>query len=202
MLDVLEGYQQAADARFIARYESISSDAVYAPVREYLPGSPVRIADIGAGTGRDAGWFAAQGHTVTAVEPVEALREAGKRRHRDQDIAWVDDRLPTLRELACREPFHLLTLCGVWQHLDDTARVQAMPVLAGLLELGGKLIVSLRHGPGGAGRRVFPVSVEATLRDARNSGLALLHRAAAPSVQQGNRALGVSWTWLVLRKTG
>ena len=202
MQDVLDGYRRAADRDFVDRYEALSSAEVYAPVREFLPDRTLRVADIGAGTGRDAAWFAAQGHRVTAVEPVAELREAGRARHADCDIDWVDDRLPRLSVLAGKGPFDLVTLCAVWQHLDESARAVALPVIARLLTIGGRLIVSLRHGPGGEGRRVFPISVDATLAEALRAGLIVQHRVEAPSIQAGNRALGVSWTWLVLEKGG
>lgn len=202
MQDVLEGYHRAADREFVSRYEALSSEEIYAPVRDFVPDLPSRVVDIGAGTGRDAAWFAAQGHTVTAVEPVAALREAGKACHSGCNIAWIDDSLPRLSMLAGEGPFDVVTLCAVWQHLDEPARGEALPVIARLLASGGRLVVSLRHGPGGEGRRGFPISVQATLIDSSRCGLRLLHRAEAPSVQAGNRALGVSWTWLVLEKGG
>jgi SAM-dependent methyltransferase len=194
---VLAGYE-ADGADLAPRFEAIDSAGLYAPVADFMPKTPARIADIGAGTGRDAAWLAGLGHMVVAVEPVAALREAGRalRPH----LAWVDDRLPELSRLR-GERFDRLLLSGVWQHLDDPVRAAAMPVLAGLLADGGVLVMSLRHGPGAPSRPVWPVDAQATTVLAQAAGLRLVHRVEAASVQAGNQAAGVTWTWVCLEKT-
>ncbi|MCE7795578.1 class I SAM-dependent methyltransferase [Sphingobium sufflavum] len=161
--------------------------------------------DIGAGTGRGAAWFARQGHDGLAVEPVDALRHAGRARHCDPAypaIRWLDDRLPALNRTRAHGPFDLLTLCAVWQHLDDPARAEAMPSLGAIAAPDSLLILSLRHGPGAEGRPVFPVSVDGTVALAKRHGFEQVRRVEADSVQAGNRSNGVRWTWLALRKSG
>lgn len=81
MQDILEGYATAATANFIAAYEGLSPEGVYEHVIDFFPSRNSRVADIGAGTGRDAAWFAARGHDVLAVEPVREFREAGQALH-------------------------------------------------------------------------------------------------------------------------
>lgn len=193
---VLAGYE-ADGADLVRRFETIDPEGLYAPVADFIPTTPARIADIGAGTGRDAAWLAGLGHAVVAVEPVAALREAGRALR--PALAWIDDQLPELAGLGGQR-FDRLLLSGVWQHLDDPARAAAMPVLAGLLAPGGVLIMSLRHGPGAPSRPVWPVDVEATVALARDAGLRLVHRVEAASVQAGNQAAGVTWTWVCLEK--
>lgn len=194
MNDVLASYAAAATPEMIAGYDALSPEQIYASVRDFLPRDPARIADIGAGTGRDAAWFAAQGHRVLAVEPVRELREAGRKRHGD-GIEWLDDRLPDLASLA--GPFDLVLLCAVWHHLDPADRARAMPALAQVTAPGGRLILSLRHGPG---HHAFPTPPDETIDLAAASGLDLVHRAEAEAVHPESRALGVHWTWLVLSK--
>lgn len=189
---VLAGYE-ADGADLVERFEAIDSAALYAPVADFIPTAPARIADIGAGTGRDAAWLAGLGHAVVAVEPVAALREAGRALR--PGLAWVDDQLPQLADLR-GELFDRVLLSGVWQHLDGPARAVALPRLAGLLAPGGVLIMSLRHGPGAPSRPVWPVDVEATMALATTAGLKLVRRVEAASVQAGNRAAGVTWTWV------
>lgn len=201
MNDVLSGYA-AASSELIPRFEAISSAELFAPVRDLLPAAPARIADIGAGTGRDAGWFAAQGHRVLAVEPVEELRRAGMSRHSGKKVTWLDDKLPELRLARQEPPFDLLTLCAVWQHLDDHAREIALGRLAEMTTGGGLLIMSLRHGVGALDRRVFPVEVKAVIASAKTKGLDVVREIEAASVQRGNCLAGVRWTWLALRKVG
>ena len=66
-----EGYADEAEELF-KRYESIPPADAHRAVLHLIPGVPSRILDIGSGTGRDAAWFAAQGHRVLAVEPTDA----------------------------------------------------------------------------------------------------------------------------------
>lgn len=196
--DVLAGY--AADVTtLIAPYDAISSARVYRSVADLLPATPSRIADIGAATGRDAAWLAATGHHVTAVEPVAAFREAGMTLHPSPRIDWLDDRLPQLSALRRRTSFDYVLLSAVWQHLDDELRSIAMIRLAEVTAPGGLLLLSLRHGAGAAGRPVYPVQPDDTVNAAIGAGFELVRKCQAESVQPGNRAAGVHWTWLALR---
>jgi len=196
MLDVLEGYAAAAAPDFIAAYDGLSPEEIYAHVIDLFPSHPARIADIGAGTGRDAAWFAQRDHDVLAIEPVRELREAGQTLHASSTIAWLDDRLPHLDAVRPDAAFDLVMLCAVWQHLPDGERRLAMPNLARIVAPGGRLVMSLRHGPGAPGRRVFPVDPGMTVEMAQACGFRLLRSLAADSVQSGNQAMGVTWTWL------
>lgn len=196
--EVLAGYAAVATAGLAARFDGLSSEAVLAPVLDLLPRAPVCVADIGAGTGRDAAWLASAGHAVLAVEPVAELREAGRAFHGDARIVWLDDRLPALERVT--GAFALITLIGVWQHLPDDARDPAMHRLAALAETGGRVILSLRHGPGAPDRPVFPIDPDATVASATRAGLQTIRRVEAASVQPENRANGVRWTWLALQK--
>ena len=195
MIDhILEGYA-ASSAELVPRFEAICSARLYAPVADLLPESPARIVDIGAGTGRDAAWLAGQGHPVTAVEPVDELRQSGMALHQSPRIEWLDERLPDLRGLADRR-FDCVILSGVWQHLDGDQRRAAMPRLAGLTAPLGLMIMSLRHGPGAPNRPVHQGRPECTIDAASSQGFALIRSRRADSVQAGNRAAGVHWTWL------
>ena len=202
MNDILDGYAAATTPELIARYDAFNPNELYASVLDLLPQTPVRVADIGTGTGRDAAWFARQGHQVLAVEPVKELREAGMALHGKDKIEWLDDRLPSLEKTQMRGPFELVTLCGVWQHIDDAARQIAMVHLGQMVSDSGLLVMSLRHGPGFPGRRVFPVSPDETIEAATRSGFTLQRRSQSESIQPGNRAMGVHWTWLAFRKDG
>jgi SAM-dependent methyltransferase len=200
MQDVLEGYAAVATADFIAAYDALSPESIYEHVIDLFPNRRIKIADIGAGTGRDAAWFAAKGHDILAIEPVRELREAGQTLHPAANIKWLDDRLPHLDAMPTGGSFDLVTLCAVWQHLTDKDRAIAIARLATMIAPSGILIMSLRHGPGAIGRRVFPVSSDVTIEMADACGLHLLRRQDAISVQKGNQAMGVSWTWLAFEK--
>ena len=76
MSAAIPGYIKAS-AELIPRFEAISSEELYAHVNHLLPQGNKSILDIGAGTGRDAAWFAERGQNVVAVEPVKEPRETG-----------------------------------------------------------------------------------------------------------------------------
>ncbi|NRG19921.1 class I SAM-dependent methyltransferase [Rhizobiales bacterium] len=194
---IVRGYAAAAEA-LIGPYEAVATAEVLAPVIDLLPVEPSRIADIGAGTGRDAAWLAEEGHRVTAVEPVAPFRLAGQKLHRRLSIDWLDDRLPDLGTLRTRGPFDMALLNGVWQHLDSDAQEDAMRSLVGILRPGGLAVLSLRHGPGAADRPVFPIDTHETLKNAEAEGFAVLRAEERGSIQSVNRAAGVTWTWVAL----
>jgi SAM-dependent methyltransferase len=177
------------------RYDAVATGDVFAPVLDLLP-PPTAMLDVGAGSGRDAQWFAARGYQVTAAEPVAEFRAAIAKRA--PDVAMVDARLPALTGMV--GPFGLILVNTLWHHLDDVARDQAMSRLAGLLTPAGRLIISLRHGPLPEGQPVHALDPEAEARRAALVGLGLLRFVEADTHQEQNIAAGVSWTWLVLGK--
>jgi len=83
--DVVAGYDSAATA-LVPEYERVSFENVHAPVLKWLPQSPAWVLDVGAGSGRDAAWFARKGHNVVAVEPSQQLRTVGEERHKSPAI--------------------------------------------------------------------------------------------------------------------
>ncbi len=197
---ILDRYR--ANARTLgARFDSLSSAALYEPVAADLPSEPSMILDVGAGSGRDAIWLAGRGHRVVAVEPVTELKDGAGRAEGAFSVEWVDDTLPALATLRGREgAFDLILLSGVWHHVAEAARPQALARLAALLARRGRVIVSLRHGPGEDGELIFACDADRTIAQARAVGLALVRRIAARSLQPGNAAAGVTWTWLVLER--
>jgi len=198
--DVLQGYASEA-AELIPRFEALRTPEVLAPVTTLLPGPPSRVLDIGAGTGRDAAWLAGKGHKVVAVEPVREFREAGMALHPDDRISWVDDRLPALERLP-EEPclYDLILVVAVWQHVPAKDHGQAIRTLVRKLSPEGRLVISLRHGPGSPIRPCFPADPERIISYAEDAGMRLRMRRSAASVQQRNREQGVTWTWLCFEK--
>lgn len=197
----IAGYAAAAEA-LTARYSDLDPNDLYARVMPFFPPAPARVLDIGAGPGRDAGWLAAKGHVVTAVEPVAGFRAAGQARF-GAGIAWVEDRLPGPEKLqGSGAGYDLILASGVWHHLEDGAQARAMRGVAELLAAGGRLILSLRHGPGAPTRPKHPCDPDLTTRRASARGLHLLHRHDAPSLQGANIAACVRWDWLVFAHVG
>jgi len=188
-----EGYAEEAEALF-EQYESIPAAEAHRAVLHLIPAMPVRVLDIGSGTGRDAAWFASRGHSVVAVEPTDAMRVPAMALHPSPRIDWLDDSLPVLAALRARsETFDLVMLTAVWMHLDEAQRRQAMPNLAALMRPGATVIMKIRHGPVPPGRRMFEVSAEETIALAGNEGLRPVLNVRSESSQEKNRAAGVSW---------
>ncbi len=189
-----EGYAEEAEG-LVRQYESLSFAATHRSIMHLVPAAPCSILDIGAGTGRDAAGFAAMGHRVVAVEPTAELRTRAAVLHPSPRIEWLDDSLPDLARLvASGGRFDVVMLTAVWMHLDEQQRRRAMPNVASLVQPGGVMVLSLRHGPVPQGRRMFAVSAEETVRLADSQGLCpvLQHDARPDNLGRA----GVSWTRL------
>ncbi len=147
-------------------YQQLSFEDVHANWKPYWPvagdGQPlVRVLDVGAGSGRDARWFAKCGCEVFAIEPAKSLSLLGRKHTGSLEVTWLDDVLPDLKkvtDLGMR--FDLILVSAVWMHLATSKRKRAFRKLANLLAANGKLVISLRHGNFDDGRTTHGVSVE------------------------------------------
>ncbi|MFJ2807083.1 class I SAM-dependent methyltransferase [Kitasatospora sp. NPDC087271] len=188
------GYAEAAE-ELAVQYESVTFAEVHADLLHSYPPPPAAVLDVGAGTGRDAAALAALGHPVVAVEPTAELRSVAERLHAGSGVRWVADALPELPRLSAgAERFELVLLTAVWMHLAPAERPLAMAALGRLLAPGGRLALTLRHGPVPPGRRMFDVPPEETVALAAARGLRLLHRAERGDLHGRS---GVRWTSLV-----
>ncbi|KOT93873.1 SAM-dependent methyltransferase [Streptomyces sp. NRRL F-5755] len=160
------------------RYESLAFETVHRGFLPLLPPSPARIADIGAGTGRDAAALAARGHTVLAVEPVPELRALARSLHPSPSIHWLSDALPDLPRLDGEAGrLDAILLSAVWMHLPEPSRPPAMRRLHDLLAPGGRLFLTLRHGPPPEDRQMYDIPAHETVALAAQHGLRPLQHA-------------------------
>ena len=195
-----EGYAEMA-ACLVQQWQEISFEEHHAMVLHLLPAAPCHVLDIGSGIGKDAAAFAAMGHSVVAVEPTQELRLPGIALHDSPRITWLDDSLPDLSRLsAMNQTFDLIMLSAVWMHLDAAQRQQAMPRLAALMNASATLILSLRHGPVPARRRMFDVSAAETIELAALQNLEPILNVQTASIQKLNQQSGVTWTRLAFRR--
>lgn len=194
------GYPEAADT-LIEQYESVSFERAHRAVLHYLTLPPGRVADLGAGSGRDAAALAARGHDVYAVEPVARLRDAARLLHPSEKITWLDDTLPELDTLTLEAEqsgeFGLILASAVWMHLDGAERALGLRRVARLLRPEGRLVLTLRHGPAAEGRRMFDVAPVEVMIAAADCGLELAHFS---HVSDAFGRPDVSWTNLVLER--
>ena len=188
-------YDQHA-ARLVEQYESLSFQEVHAGILGMLPPAGATVLDVGAGSGRDAAWFAANGYDVVAVEPSEAMLAHARTRHASSRIHWISDSLPELanvRRLGLS--FDLILLSAVWMHIPPAARQRALRKLATLLAPKGRIAISLRLGTPDADRAMYAVSFSELSSLAQQFGLRVVH------TDDSQDRLGrseVSWTNVVL----
>ena len=159
MTTAVDWYDHQAET-MAALYERASFDSVHAWLAELLPPCPASVLDVGAGSGRDASWFAANGYSVVAVEPSTSMRTIAKRLHSEAPIHWIDDHLPIL-DIVNRIglSYDLILLSAVWMHVSGRQRAQAFRTLLSLLKPGGILAMTLREGPANREAGIHHVSL-------------------------------------------
>lgn len=183
-------------------YEMLSLEAAHPALLNILnqqfEGRKLSALDVGAGTGRDAAWFASKGHRVVAVEPSLAMQQIGRRLHPTPDIEWRLDRLPDLEQIvASGDRFDVVVLSAVWMHVQPEDRDTALSAVSGLLNQDGVIYLTLRIGPADAERGIFPVSVSEIERIAAGQNL------SATKIDEQNDLLGrqeIRWTSVAISR--
>lgn len=185
------------------QYSSIPFEQAHGSWEEYWPQptkreNRLRVLDIGAGTGRDAGWYSKQGYSVVAVEPSIKMLEIGERNTDCLGVEWVMDSLPNLSNLSTRKgAFDYITLSAVWMHLSIEDREVAFGRLVELLAPSGFLVISLRHGGFDDGRENHPVSsLELVTLCRKHPELEICHIGGREDALGRN---SVSWQTVVIR---
>jgi len=188
-------YEQHAE-RLVSQYESLSFQDVHAGLLDLLPAPGGTVLDVGAGSGRDAAWFAANGYDVVAVEPSDAMLTHARKLHPSSRIHWLSDSLPDLanvRRLGLS--FDLILLSAIWMHIPPAARQRSLRKLATLLAPKGRIAISLRLGPPDTERAMYEVSLPELTSLAQQFGLRVVR--TSDSHDQLGRS-EVSWTNVVL----
>jgi SAM-dependent methyltransferase len=194
--DTISAYNRGF-REFGEAFEAFGFRDIHKSAIPFLPKTPGVVLDIGAGSGRDADWFAAQGWEVIAAEPAKAMREAAARRHASPLIRWIDDRLPGLEAVhRFAISFGLIWLSGVWMHVHPEERPRAMRKLATLLKPGGRIMLTLRHGPAPDDRPMWPVDASEIERLGLEFGLSL--RVATERADDLQGRSDISWQTIIL----
>lgn len=158
--DYNDNYYSDNAAELAQQYLSKTFEQVHKSWTHFLPSileNPnARILDLGAGSGRDAKYFAELAETthkakncvqVYAVEPAKELSRIGQKTTQGLQVKWLADSLPALNNITKQEiSFDLILLSAVWMHIPPSQRARSMRKLANLLKPGGQLVISLRHG--------------------------------------------------------
>jgi SAM-dependent methyltransferase len=194
MTTILHYEQQAVP--LVKQYESLAFEEVHASLLDLLPAPGSTILDIGAGSGRDAAWFAARGDDVVAVEPSDAMRAHARALHPSPRIHWLSDSLPELAQVRrLGLTFDFILLSAVWMHVPPASRARALRKLATLLSPNGRIAISLRLGTPDAERAMHAVSLSELTALSQQFGLRVVR--ASDSDDKLGRA-GVSWSTAVL----
>ena len=189
-------YSSNVDSLF-QQYEGLDPEQVHASWAQHLPSTKSQILDVGAGSGRDARWLAGKGHEVVSVEPAAGMLEKAQSIGGSASIQWINDTLPALSETYRLDlKFDLILLSAVWMHVKPADRERAFRKLVNLLKPGGKLIISLRHGPAGDGREFHPVSSQELNQLANGHVLEVVQESVSDD-QLGRK--DVSWEVIVFR---
>ena len=198
--DHVAPYDASAPVR-ANEYDALDTATLYKSLLPVMASAPARILDVGAGSGRDAAWFAARGYDVVAIEPSPELRKfiAEKAAAVNGKLDVRDGMLPQLSSLADGEKFDLIMLGGVWQHVLPGSRKDAFNRMAAHLKPGGILFITLREGPVPQGRKMYRVTAKATTRMAKENGLQPLALDSGEAKDLLGRG-GVRWTSFAARK--
>lgn len=195
-------YYEKHAANLADGYETLSLETAHpgllAILNRKLEDGPLSVLDVGAGTGRDAAWFASKGHRVVAVEPSSAMQQIGRRLHPTPDIEWRLDRLPNLQHVVTSgDRFDLIVLSAVWMHVQPEERNTSLNVISGLLNQDGVIYLTLRIGPADADRGIFPVTVSEVERIAKSLNL------YASKIDEQNDLLGrpeIRWISMIISR--
>ncbi|MEM7715222.1 MAG: class I SAM-dependent methyltransferase [Cyanobacteria bacterium P01_A01_bin.68] len=194
-----KGYEKVVK-QFVEASQALDFDVVNKDFLNFIPQLASRILDAGSGSGQNAAALAQLGHSVIAVEPFTPFLDAARSTYRNLSITWIEDSLPLLKKLGnTPSQFDFILVDGVWHHLGEKERMQGMARFSSLLCEGGCCALSLRHGPAGAGKHVFPTNGKRTAALAYQYGLeVVLYLTNQPSLMKNKP--GVTWTRMVLRK--
>ena len=190
-------YEGDAGRSLAVRYESLDPEKLHADILHWLPRLPASVIDIGAGSGRDAAWFASKGYSVLAVEPSATMREEGRRRHPNPGITWLDDSLPGLAGVyRLGASFDVALLSAVWMHVPPKDRERAFRKVVNLLKPNGMVVLRLKTGPVEEERGMHPVSAEEIGRLARGHGAVVLTEGVSEDLLGRS---DTNWSTLVLK---
>lgn len=184
-------------SEFVGKYEALSFESINSDVLDLIPNMPGLALDVGAGSGRDAAWFARKGWDIVALDAAAKMLEQASINHPEPQIRWEHDRLPGLERISRRGlSFDLIWINAVWMHLSPADRERAFRKLVYLLKPAGWIFISLRHGDFVDGRKAYPVRVEEIERLAHRHGLRV-HRTCKSTDRMART--GVSWDWVCMQ---
>lgn len=191
------GYEEAL-ASFCDSSLNLDFEHINKEFLPFLPAAPALVLDLGSGVGQNSNALASLGYEVIAVEPLQAFIEVAKSNFTNASINWLQDSLPSLTKLSAYEnAFSFILIDGVWHHLHPEQRADAIGRLKSLLHKDGSCAISLRNGPAGAGKYVFPTSL-AEISELANSVNLNCHATSQNQPSKFAHKKHVTWSRVVL----
>ncbi|WP_246480821.1 class I SAM-dependent methyltransferase [Motiliproteus sediminis] len=156
----------------LAQYDSLSFESIHGEWMPFLPNRVEKVLDIGAGSGRDARWFADRSARVVAVEPCAEFRKLAQGKSTSAPIEWSSSSLPSLVNISGR--FDMILVSAVLMHIPASSLREVFHRLNELLGVNGLLVVTLRHGPSPRGRTMVEHDDQSIITAAIKEGIGLV----------------------------
>lgn len=192
-------HYDAMAARIFERHRAVAFADVHARLMPYLPGKPIDVLDVGAGSGRDAVALAAMGHSVVAAEPSRTFLDAARGAEGGRTVRWVEDRLPELHGVRALGRRYDLILCSaVLMHVAPSALGAAMRTMRDLLVDGGIVMTTVRAPVDGESEELFRDHRSAQMTAAMTgAGMAIVEQWRDLDAMRGDRW----WDGYVMRRS-
>lgn len=129
-----------------ARPSDPYANAKYALIRGYLRGhAPLRILNVGCGSGELSFLLAADGYTVVGIDPAEEYIALAKKALPPAFSSRCSFQVGAIEEFTSTRQFDAVIAADVLEHIEDDAR--AAQKLSALMRGGGRLIVTVPAMP-------------------------------------------------------
>lgn len=153
-------YYAANAERLLREYEQVRFEDIHEDLLPLVLAEPGSALDVGFGSGRDAAWLARHGWSVVAVDPSLPMLKGATTLHREPNIDWRVDRLPTLMSTkALGRSFELILLSAVLMHVPPSEQPLAIDSVVALASYRATISITVRSG-GSPDRGFFEVDLD------------------------------------------